>query len=84
MKPGAHHVDVTGREKIPYASDVRLDLGQHKTLVVSLDDEPRTWLWVASGAVVAAGLALGGYFLFRPDPVPAAAPSGTAGSIVIP
>ena len=84
VKPGAHHVDVTGREKIPYAADVQLDLGQHKTLVVELEDQPKTWLWVTGGAVLAAGLAVGGYFLFKPDPVPAPAPSGTAGSITIP
>jgi hypothetical protein len=84
LKPGAHHVDVTGREKIPYAADVQLDLGQHKTVVVELEDQPKTWLWVTGGSVLAAGLALGGYFLFKPDPVPAAAPSGTAGSITIP
>jgi hypothetical protein len=84
VKPGAHHVDVTGREKIPYAVDVQVDLGQHKTLVVELEEQPKTWLWVTGGSVLAAGLALGGYFLFKPDPVPAAAPSGSAGSITIP
>jgi hypothetical protein len=84
LKPGAHHVDVSGRDKIPYAADVQLDLGQHKTLVIDLEDKPKTWAWVAGGSVFAAGLAVGAYFLFRPDPVPAAAPSGSAGSIVIP
>ena len=84
LRPGPHHVDVHGRAKIPYASDVQLELGQHKTLVVSLEDEPRTWLWVGVGSALSAGLAVGAYFVFRPEPVPAAAPSGTAGTIVIP
>lgn len=84
LKPGAHHVDVTGRDKIPYAANVDLELGQHKTLVVDLEDKPRTWLWITSGSLLAAGLAVGGYFLFRPDPVPAPAPRGSAGSVVIP
>jgi hypothetical protein len=84
LKPGAHRVDVSGRDKIPYASDVQLDLGQHKTLVVDLEDKPNTWAWIAGGSVLAAGLSVGAYFLFKPDPVPADAPRGSAGSIVIP
>jgi hypothetical protein len=84
VKPGAHQVDVSGRDKVPFAAQVTLDLGQHKTLVVDLEDKPNTWAWVTGGSILAAGLAVGGYFLLRPDPQPGAAPAGSAGSVVIP
>ncbi len=42
------------------------------------------WVWVAGGAVAAAGLAVGGYFIFRPGEPVSNVPAGTGGSVQLP
>jgi len=37
------------------------------------------WPWVVGGVVVAAGAAVGGYFLFRPHDQTSPVPNGTFG-----
>jgi len=51
-----------------YRRDVEVVVGDARTLFVTLEAEESsipTWVWIGAGAVVAGGLATGGYFLFR-------------------
>lgn len=64
---GAHkvHVSAPGYK----AQDALLDIRARETRVVSISLEKEglpTWAWVGGGVLVATGLALGGYFLFKP------------------
>jgi hypothetical protein len=80
LSPGTHVVVVRGKGKRPQRIEVSLREAETRTLGVTLESESRTvWPWlIAGGAVVAAGAAVGGYFLFRPSPSPPP-PQGTAG-----
>jgi PEGA domain-containing protein len=67
---GPHHVELTGQGKRPYVADVAIHDKESRTIEAHLDAVAKrsssTWLWVTGGVVVAGGLAVGGYFLFRP------------------
>jgi hypothetical protein len=83
VKPGAHTVRVTASGKMPYEAHVELASGAVRTLQVTLvDDETGrgggvpAWLWIAGGAVVASGLVVGGYYLFKPADQAGSRPSG--------
>jgi hypothetical protein len=68
LAPGTHNIRVTESGKIPYASSVDLHVGENRTLEVSLESEKHgtlLWPWIVGGAAVAAGAAVGGYFLFK-------------------
>jgi hypothetical protein len=74
LPSGAHSVAVTGEGKRPYQSEAVVQDNQGSTLRVALDPESSaggggdlTWLWVAGGAVAAAGLGVGAYFMFKPE-----------------
>jgi hypothetical protein len=43
-----------------------------------------TWVWIAGGTVLTAGLAVGGYFAFRPGEPVGNVPAGTGGSVQLP
>jgi hypothetical protein len=95
LSSGLHTVEVTADHKLPYRSDSLIQDGQLTTVQVALQSEPiapvtpieasssnLTWLWVAGGAVLATGLGVGAYFLFRPeDQGPPAPLEGTIGSV---
>jgi hypothetical protein len=74
LPSGAHSVAVTGEGKRAYQSEAVVQDNQGSTLRIALDPESGpgggsdlTWLWVAGGAVAAAGLGVGAYFMFRPE-----------------
>lgn len=74
LPSGAHSVAVSGEGKRPYQSEAVVQDNQGSTLRVALDPESSgggggdlTWLWVAGGAVAAAGLGVGAYFMFKPE-----------------
>ncbi|MBK7402316.1 MAG: PEGA domain-containing protein [Myxococcales bacterium] len=77
---GGHTVRVTGSGKKPYETQVELAAGATRTLDVTLEKEKSsgvpTWLWIAGGTVVVGGLAVGGYFLFKPGDTPASPATG--------
>ena len=85
LEPGSHHVRVTEPGKVPYASDVDLRDGETRTVEVSLESNehhaPLIWPWIVGGVVVAAGAAVGGYFLFKPSDTTGPAPSGKLGQV---
>jgi len=81
LEPGTHHLLVTESGKVPYKADIDLRDGETRTVQVTLEDEKHgatIWPWIVSGAVVAAGAVVGGYFLFKTKDEPG---SPTAGSL---
>ncbi len=78
---GTYDVRVTAPGRLPYDASVDLHEGETRTLDVSLRGESHgaVWPWVVGGAVVAAGAAVGGYFLFKPHDQTTPVPDGTFG-----
>ena len=83
LMAGDHEIRVTAEEMLEYRKDVHIVAGDARTLYVTLQPKESsipTWVWVGAGAVVAGGLATGGYFLFRP-PQQVGPESGTLGEV---
>jgi hypothetical protein len=84
LAPGPHDVEVTEAGKLPYRAQVDLRDGETRTVDVTLENEkPRgapIWPWLVAGGAAAIGLGIGGYFLFKSSPEPAAL-SGSLGSV---
>lgn len=83
---GEHTVRVTAAHKKPYEAHVQLLPGSTRSLQVTLEDEKHgssLWLWVAGGAAVAAGAAVGGYFLFKPQDAPGSHPEGKLATVYL-
>jgi hypothetical protein len=84
LAPGHHQVKVSEPGKAPYVADVDLKDGETRTMQVTLESEHHgvgVWPWVVGGVVVAAGAAVGGYFLFKPQDQTAAPPTGKLGGV---
>jgi hypothetical protein len=94
LPSGGHSVEVTADRKLPYRADSLVQDGQLTSVQVALQDEPApttavasprnnsTWLWVSGGIALAAGLGVGGYFLFKPsNQGPPAPVEGSLGSV---
>ena len=61
--------------------DLRDD--ETRSLDVTLENEShggRVWPWIAGGAVVAIGAAVGGYFLLKPGDQTTPVPAGKSGT----
>ncbi len=77
LPSGTHTLDVRGNGMLPYQSEVVVTDKQTNLVRVTLRPEPvvaasqssgsHTWLWVAGGTLLAAGLATGADFVFRPS-----------------
>jgi hypothetical protein len=69
LPSGTHRVDVEADGKEPYGSKVIIRDGQTESLRITLAEKSgsHAWLWIGGGVVLAAGLTVGGYFLFRDD-----------------
>jgi hypothetical protein len=81
---GAHAVEVTEPGKTPYRAQVDLRDDETRALDVTLvaEKHPATlWPWIAGGAAVVAGAAVGSYFLFKSSPDNQAPLSGTFGAV---
>jgi hypothetical protein len=75
LAAGVHDVNVTEPGKLPYTAQVDLRDGETRSVEVTLHDEKRSGAlvpWLVGGAVVVAGAAVGGYFLFKTSDHPAA------------
>jgi hypothetical protein len=83
LAPGVHHVRITAQGKDPYQADVALRDGEIRTLDVTLASPHHraVWPWIVGGAVVAAGAAVGGYFLLKPKDTEPAFPTGASGGV---
>lgn len=76
LPSGPHSIEVTAKGKLKYHSDSMVEDKQLTTLQVTLQAEPSPladkssgapWLWIGGGVLLAAGLGVGAYFLFRPE-----------------
>jgi hypothetical protein len=65
---GGHRIQISAAGMRTYSGDVVVREKESRTLEIHLDKQgSRLWIWLTGGgAVVAAGLATGAYFLFRP------------------
>lgn len=84
LASGIHDVRVTDAGKRPYQAQIELHDGETRTIQVTLEAEARgaaVWPWVAGGLVLAAGAAVGGYFLFKSPDQGAAEYSGSFGTV---
>lgn len=84
VSAGAHDVSVTAPGKRSYKAQLDLRDGETRSLQVTLEEEPHggsAWPWVVGGVAVAAGAAVGGYFLFKPQEQQGQVPAGKFGSV---
>jgi hypothetical protein len=85
VAPGPHHITVSERGMQTYRADLDLRDGETRQLQVTLEADHgggSPWPWIAGGVAVAAGLAVGGYFLFRPQQqTTTPVPTGNIGSV---
>lgn len=82
LPAGNHTVVVSAPGKRSQRSDVQVHDRDDQSVTLALEDEDEgfpVWAMIGGGAVVAAGLAVGGYFLFREQAL-----SGTLGSHDLP
>jgi hypothetical protein len=84
LSVGPHDIEVTEAGKVPYKAQVELREGETRTLSIALEDERRgtsLWPWIAGSVAVAAGAAIGGYFLFKPQDQTLGVPPGKTASL---
>jgi hypothetical protein len=84
---GEHSVRVTAVGKKPYESHVQLVGGGSRSLQIALEAEGSSsavWYWVAGGAVVVAGAAVGGYLLLKPGDAAGKHPEGRLATVYLP
>jgi hypothetical protein len=70
LPAGPHDVRVTAPGKIAFEAEVDLHDGETRTVQVTLASAKPSapvWPWIVGGVAVAAGAAIGGYFLFKPS-----------------
>jgi hypothetical protein len=87
LAKGVHVIRVTAPGKKAYETHLELAPGSSRSLQVALEDERKglpLWVWVAGGAVAAAGAGVGGYFLFKPDDPGRETPRGKLGTVILP
>jgi PEGA domain-containing protein len=92
LPSGAHAVEVSADGKETWRADSMVSDDQLTTVLVALQDKPKagvagvpTWVWIAGGSLLAAGLGTGAYFLFRPeDKGPPAPTPGSLGTVELP
>ena len=83
---GKHTVLVTAPGKKSREQAVELADNEVKTLDLHLQSASggSTWLWIGGGVLVAAGLGVGGYLLFKPKNDEPAPTRGTLGTFTFP
>jgi PEGA domain len=80
LSSGIHALRITAKGMRTHQADIAIEDDRLRTVHVTLEKEPSSggpsaWLFVAGGALLASGLAVGGYFLLRaPDEKPLPAP----------
>jgi hypothetical protein len=79
---GTHEVRVTAPGRLAYVANVELHESETRSLQVTLVRQyhGEIWPWIVGGVLVAAGAAVGGYFLLKPrdetNPIPAGTLAG--------
>lgn len=80
---GGHTLRVSAPEMRTYQTEILIRDDESRTIDVTLEREAKpskgvpAWVWVSGGALLVAGAAVGGYFLFRPDDKQPDVPVGT-------
>jgi hypothetical protein len=70
ISSGGHTLRITAPSMRPYQAEILVNDEQTREIAVTLEPEQTRlplWVWIAGGAVVTTGLAVGAYFLFRSD-----------------
>lgn len=85
VTPGSHDVRVTQQGMTAAHQTVVLKDGETKTVAITLEPEKRssavTWVIIGGAVVLAAGAAVGSYFLFRPEDTQGPPLTGKAGGV---
>jgi hypothetical protein len=84
LAPGLHDLRVTDSGKKPYQVQLELHDGETRTVQITLEPEAEgaaVWPWIAGGVALAAGAAVGGYFLFKSSDSDAAQFTGSFGNV---
>jgi hypothetical protein len=83
LAAGEHRVHVTAEGKKPFDARIELSPGGQRSMEIALEDERKMplWPWIAGGAALALGAAVGGYFLLRPDNSADEVPVGKLGTV---
>jgi hypothetical protein len=91
LPSGTHVIRITSPGMKPHQREVIVADNQVRTVDVSLEPEAKSgvpaWAWVTGGALLAGGMVLGGYFLFRPaerDAPPPVAGTAPPGVVLLP
>lgn len=85
LPAGTHRIRVEAAGREPYAAAVDLAAGASKAMTVTLSPVASGpwWPWALGGAALACGAAIGGYVLFKADPVQEAQLPGTLGTVYL-
>ncbi len=82
---GGHTLRVSAPEMRSYQTDVFLHDKETRTISITLEREREparpaavpSWVWIGGAALAVTGLAIGGYFLFKPEDKQPELPVGT-------
>lgn len=69
VSSGTHVLRVTANGKVPYEADFVLLENGTRSFDITLQNEKKpipAWVWIGGGVLVAGGLSVAGYFLFKP------------------
>jgi hypothetical protein len=83
LPAGSHVIVITASGMKTYHGSLDLRPGETRSLDITLEAEKHGipgYVWVAGAVVAAAGLGVGGYFLFRPGPATQPTYVGTIGA----
>jgi hypothetical protein len=84
LPPGTHELRVTAQGKKTYLAQIELAPSAVRTVQVTLEKSSApVWPWIVGGAVVAAGAAVGGYFIFKPGSEREPQTPGSAGTLTL-
>jgi hypothetical protein len=83
---GTYRVEVQRASFAPYSTSVRLDAGEHASIVARLTPEStpitsKWWFWTGAAAILAGGV-VATYALTRPSPQPPPYQGGSTGWVV--
>ena len=71
LPSGGHTLKVTAPKMRVYQAEVLIQDKQSRDVAVTLEAEPSkglpAWAWITGGVVLAGGLSVGGYFIFKQD-----------------
>lgn len=71
LPSGGHTLKVTAQGMKPYQTEMLVSDDRPREISVTLEAESAkipVWAWIAGGVLATGGLAVGGFFLFRPEP----------------